>query len=98
MKSLQEKFKQHEKIIGTVASILAVVMFFALIEILISNIRGESNIYVQPIATAFNGLFWTMYAYGRKDYFLLVLRFNNLAQRYTIVAYERNNNIHKTVC
>jgi len=47
-------------------------MFFSLIEILISNINGNSNIFVQPLATAFNGIFWSLYAYGRKDWFLLV--------------------------
>jgi len=72
MSSLQEKLKKNEKTIGTIASILAVIMFFSLIEIMFSNLRGESEIYIQPIATAFNGFFWTLYAYGRKDYFLLI--------------------------
>ena len=43
----------------------------SLIEILISNIRG-SHIFIQPLATAFDGLFWSLYGYGRKDWFLLV--------------------------
>jgi len=46
-------------------------MFVSLIEILFSNIRGDSHIFVQPIATAFNGFFWSLYAYGKKDWFLL---------------------------
>ena len=69
--TFQQFLKNNEKIIGTIASVLAIVMFTALIEILISNARGESRIFVQPIATAFNGFFWSLYAYGRKDWFLL---------------------------
>lgn len=72
MNKLQVRLKKNEKIIGTIASILAVVMFFSLIEILISNINGQSKILIQPLATAVNGIFWTLYAYGRKDYFLLI--------------------------
>ncbi|MEK9168161.1 MAG: SemiSWEET family transporter [Patescibacteria group bacterium] len=69
--TLQQFLKNNEKIIGTIASVLAIVMFTALLEILMSNTRGESHIFVQPIATAFNGFFWSLYAYGRKDWFLL---------------------------
>ena len=47
-------------------------MFICLIEVFISNLNGSSKILIQPIATAFNGLFWSLYAYGRKDWFLLV--------------------------
>ncbi len=32
----------------------------------------DSNIFIQPLATAFNGFFWSLYAYGRKDWFLLI--------------------------
>lgn len=72
MNKFQEKLKANEKIIGTIASILAIVMFFSLIEVLISNLNGTSKIFIQPIATAVNGIFWSLYAYGRKDYFLLI--------------------------
>jgi len=72
MNKFQEKLKQNEKIIGTIASVLAIVMFFSLIEILISNLNGQSKIFIQPLATAVNGIFWSLYAYGRKDYFLLI--------------------------
>ncbi|MFH1838009.1 MAG: SemiSWEET family transporter [Candidatus Kuenenbacteria bacterium] len=67
----QQFLKNNEKIIGTIASVLAIIMFTSLIEIFISNAKGDSNIYIQPIATAFNGFFWSLYAYGRKDWFLL---------------------------
>lgn len=70
--SFQEFLKKNEKIIGSIASVLAIIMFFSLIEVFVSNIRGESKIFIQPTATAFNGFFWSLYAYGRKDWFLLV--------------------------
>lgn len=70
--SFQSMLKKNEKIIGTIASVFAVIMFFSLIEIFISNIQGRSRIFVQPLATAFNGLFWSLYAYGKKDWFLLI--------------------------
>ena len=69
---LQKKLKENEKIIGSIASALAIIMFFSLIEILISNVQGKSKIFIQPIATAFNGFFWSLYAYGKKDMFLLI--------------------------
>ncbi len=72
MSNLQEKLKANEKLIGSIASILAIIMFFSLIEVFISNLNGSSKIFIQPIATAINGIFWSMYAYGRKDYFLLI--------------------------
>lgn len=72
MNKFQKFLKKNEKIIGSIASFLAIIMFFSLLEVFFSNLRGESNIFIQPLATAFNGLFWTMYAYGRKDWFLFV--------------------------
>ncbi|PLX21013.1 hypothetical protein C0584_04485 [Candidatus Parcubacteria bacterium] len=68
----QNCLKKKEKVIGSIASFLAIVMFVALIEVFMSNLRGDSRIIIQPLATAFNGFFWSLYAYGRKDYFLLV--------------------------
>ena len=64
--------QKNEKVIGSIASVLAIIMFFSLIEIFISNIQGKSNIFIQPGATAFNGFFWSLYAYGRRDWFLFV--------------------------
>ena len=69
---IQDYLKKNEKIIGLIASFLAIFMFVSFVEVLISNIQGKSDIFIQPIATAFNGFFWTLYAYGRKDWFLLV--------------------------
>lgn len=71
-KTFQEKLKDNEKVIWLIASILAIIMFVSLIEVFTSNINGDSKIFIQPIATAFNGFFWSLYSYGRKDWFLLV--------------------------
>jgi len=70
--SCQEYLRKHEKVIGSIASLLAVIMFISLIEVFISNIQGTSHIFIQPLATAFNGFFWSLYAYSRKDRFLLI--------------------------
>lgn len=70
--SFRESIRKYEKIIGSIASALAIIMFISLIEVFISNVQGKSNIFVQPLATAFNGFAWSLYAYGRRDWFLLV--------------------------
>jgi len=70
--TFQQFLKHNERMIGSVASILAIIMFASLIEILASNAKGTSHIFVQPIATAFNCFFWSLYAYGRRDWYLLV--------------------------
>jgi len=70
--SFQLLLKKNEKKIGSIASVLAIIMFVSLIEVLLSNVRGDSHIFVQPLATMFNGFFWSLYAYGRKDWFLLI--------------------------
>jgi hypothetical protein len=75
---LQEKLKENEKIVGSIASVLAIIMFFSLIEIFFSNIKGDSNIFILPLATALNCLFWSLYAYGRKDIFVFVPNFIGL--------------------
>ena len=73
--TLQEFLQKHEKLIGTIASVLAIIMFFSLIEIFISNMQGKSHIIIQPIATAVNGLFWSLYAYGKRDWYLFIPNF-----------------------
>lgn len=70
--SFYSLIQKHEKIIGTIASLLAVIMFFSLIEVLLSNLRGESQIVVQPFATAVSGLFWSLYGFSRKDWIIIV--------------------------
>ena len=69
--SFRETLKNHEKIIGATGSVIAIIMYFSLIEVFISNIQGKSNIIIQPLATAINGSIWCLYAYSKKDWFLL---------------------------
>ena len=71
MNTIQETIKKHDKTIGIIASVLAIIMFISLIEVLISNVKGESNILVQPIATSFSGFFWSLYGYNRKDWIIM---------------------------
>jgi len=70
--SFQVYLKKNEKKIGIIASVLTTIMFLSLIEIFLSNIRGDSNIFIQPLATVSTGFFWSLYAYSKKDIFLLV--------------------------
>jgi len=72
LSDLRSKLGKHEKLIGTVASFLAIVMFFALVEVFISNLKGESEILIQPAATALCCAVWVVYAIIRKDKFLLL--------------------------
>ena len=72
MNKFQKFCKNNEKIIGYSASILAIVMFITIIEILISNIKGESNIFIQPLATTINGFLWIMYGYSKKDWYIII--------------------------
>jgi hypothetical protein len=69
--TFQDFLHKNEKIIGSIASILAIVMFVSLIEVLLANLRGQTAIVIQPLATFLNGFFWSLYAYGRRDWFLL---------------------------
>lgn len=68
----QDYLAKNQKTIGFIGATLAIIMFVSLIEVFISNLKGESKIIIQPLATAINGFVWVLYAYGRKDYFLLI--------------------------
>ncbi len=59
-----------EKILGLTGTILAILMFTSIIEVAISNWKGESNIIVQPILTVINCVIWSIYACLRKDKFV----------------------------
>ncbi|WP_010134797.1 SemiSWEET family transporter [Ochrovirga pacifica] len=69
---LQVYLEKHQKSFGFVGALMGIVMFVSLVEVMIANFKGESAIVIQPTATAINGLVWTLYSYGRKDYFLLI--------------------------
>lgn len=69
---LQLWIQKNEKLVGSLASTFSIIMFFSLIEVLVSNLQNKSNIFIQPIATVANGLLWGLYGYGKKDNFILV--------------------------
>ncbi|MGY6647877.1 SemiSWEET family transporter [Wenyingzhuangia sp. IMCC45574] len=69
---IQVYLEEHQKTLGYIGTPLAIIMFVSLIEVLISNLKGESKIVIQPLFTALNGFIWVLYGYGRKDYFLLI--------------------------
>ncbi len=64
--------QKHEKALGTIGSVLAIIMFISLLEIAVSNFRGESDIIIQPTMVFFSGFVWSLYAYGRKDWYLFL--------------------------
>jgi len=69
---LQLQIQQNQKLIGALASTFSIIMFFSLIEVMMSNLQNKSDIYIQPIATIANGLLWFIYGYGKKDYYIMV--------------------------
>lgn len=72
MNNLRSQILKNINTIGVIATSLAVIMFVALIEVFISNIKGESHIIIQPMMTALAGLIWTLYGYGKKDWFIMI--------------------------
>ena len=69
---LRTVLNNNMKIIGTIAALMAIVMVFASIEILISNLKGHSHVFIQPISMALNGLVWSLYAYVKKDNYIFI--------------------------
>lgn len=64
-------FENRTKLFGTLGAAMAVLMFVALLEVLMSNYRGDSAIWVQPLATLINCLCWLAYGVGRHDWFVI---------------------------
>jgi len=69
---LRYKLEKNHKTLGLIASVTAIVMFITSIEVLISNYNKESKIIIQPLAMAFNGFIWVLYAFARKDFYLFI--------------------------
>ena len=69
---VREKIIKYEKSIGAVGAIVAIAMISSIVEIMISNLRGNTVIVVQPTATLLSGLVWSLYGYGKKDFFILI--------------------------
>lgn len=64
-------FENNTKLFGSLGALMAIVMFVALIEVLISNYQGHSAIWIQPLATLFNCGCWLAYGIGRQDWFVV---------------------------
>jgi hypothetical protein len=71
-KTLREYLEKKESTIGLFGAALSVIMFVSLLEICLSNMRGETNIIIQPIATAINCLCWVLYGFSKRDNFIML--------------------------
>lgn len=64
-------FQRHTDLFGALGAAMAVLMFVALIEVLLSNWRGDSAIWLQPLATLINCGCWFAYGLGKRDWFVI---------------------------
>lgn len=64
--------ERHNALFGALGAGMAVLMFVALIEILLGNLRGDTSIWIQPLATLLNCGCWVAYGLGRRDWFVFV--------------------------
>ena len=64
--------KRYESQLGTLGTILAIVMFTSLIEVAWSNYQDKSVIWIQPTISIINSTVWCLYAITRADKFLLL--------------------------
>ena len=64
--------KRYESQLGTLGTILAIVMFTSLIEVAWSNYQDKSVIWIQPTISIINSTVWCLYALTRADKFLLL--------------------------
>lgn len=67
-----EFIEKHEYRLGTLGTLLAIVMFTSVIEIAWSNFQDKSAIWVQPSISVVNNSIWCLYAASRRDKFLLI--------------------------
>ena len=69
---LRHYIQKHERTLGTAGSVLAILMFVSLVEVALSNFKGESAIIVQPAMVCLSGVVWSLYAYARRDWYLFL--------------------------
>ena len=62
-----DKKEKAIKFLGTLGTIIAIVMFVSLLEIARANLKGESHIFIQPAMVAVNCSIWSSYAYLKKE-------------------------------
>jgi hypothetical protein len=51
---------------------MASAMMLSILEIFLSNLRGDTAIIIQPMATFLSGVVWGLYGYGKRDIFILI--------------------------
>lgn len=61
--------------LGIVGTVLAFVMYFALLEIAHANITAQAGIFIQPLAAAINCTVWCVYAFLKKDKYVFLANF-----------------------
>lgn len=66
-----EFFERRTSLFGALGAAMAILMFIALIEVFLSNWRGDSAIWMQPAATLFNCICWLGYGLGIRDWFVI---------------------------
>lgn len=80
--------EKNHKIIGITASLMAVAMVLSSIEVLVSNIKGNSHIIIQPTITAFCSLVWGLYGISKSDKFIIIPNVLSLIiSTATVIAY-----------
>jgi hypothetical protein len=66
-----EFFLRRTGVFGSLGAAMAILMFLALFEVTLSNWRGDTTIWVQPLATLVNCLCWLAYGLGKQDWFVV---------------------------
>jgi hypothetical protein len=61
------------KILGYLGTVLAIFMFFGLIEVAISNITKNTHIFIQPLFAFLTASVWSAYGFRKKDWFVFAV-------------------------
>lgn len=61
--------------LGIVGTVLAFIMYFALLEVAHSNITINAGIFIQPLAATINCTIWCVYAFLKKDKYVFLANF-----------------------
>ena len=62
-------------ILGTVGTILGILMFVALLEVAKNNLHSTHPILIQPLVTTINCTVWTLYGHLKKERFVFWANF-----------------------
>ena len=70
-----DKKEKTIKFLGTLGTVIAIIMFVALLEIAWANLKGGSHIFIQPMMVTINCSVWSIYAYLKKEQFVFWANF-----------------------